>query len=103
MKSFIIYHRANGEILRTGSCPNNMLSLQIRSFNEKLIEGRANDLTDKISNGKVISKSQEELAADEKANLPNPTELLIQQKMQQLLRTQAVEELKREGKIDRKY
>lgn len=49
MKNFIIYHHVSGKILRTGYCPNTMFSIQRISSSEKLIEGRANDVKERIN------------------------------------------------------
>jgi len=100
MKNFIVYSKNTGEILRTGTCPSNMISIQASKLNEKVIEGVANDLTEKIYKGTVIKKSGAEIYAYEEATKPNPVEVLIQLKMKELLREQAITELKREGKIE---
>lgn len=55
MKSFIVYSTATGEILRTGSCPDADVALQA-GVDESVIEGKANDSTQMIINGEVVSK-----------------------------------------------
>jgi hypothetical protein len=47
VKNYII-HDVDGNILRTGSCPENMLELQVNE-NEFLLEGVANDLTQLVN------------------------------------------------------
>jgi len=54
MTSYIIYN-IQGEILRTGSCPDDMFELQ-KNGDEYIIAGQANDLTQKIVGGKVVDK-----------------------------------------------
>lgn len=51
--NFII-HNAAGQILRTGSCPEDHMQLQARE-GETAIEGEANDALDRIENGKVVA------------------------------------------------
>lgn len=61
IKRFIIYNK-NGVILRTGSAPANMFSIQ-RHGDELIMEGTANDVTQKIVGGQVVDKTPEELEA----------------------------------------
>ena len=64
MKNFIIYNQ-KGEILRTGYCLPNTFYLQANE-NEFVMEGKANDVTQKITNagikGKVVDKTPQEIA-----------------------------------------
>lgn len=55
MKQFII-HDADGNILRTGSCPEDMLAMQAGN-GEYVIEGIADDATQMVSNNQLVSKS----------------------------------------------
>jgi len=58
MKSFIVYN-ADGDILRTGTCPDNMMGIQASKSNgEHILEGMANDVTQKIVKGKIVEKKQ---------------------------------------------
>ena len=43
MKNFIVYN-STGKILRTGSCPDNMVVAQTPDYDEWVIEGEADDL-----------------------------------------------------------
>jgi len=99
MKNFIVYNKKTGKILRTGICPSNMLSIQASEENEMVMEGQANDEYERIVDGKIVRKSDEEIAAIEKKKKPDPQEQLIRNKMNEILRRMAVQELKQEGKI----
>ena len=78
---FIVYNR-NGKILRTGICAAQDLFLQAGD-SEFVMEGAANDITQKIANagikGKVVNKTTEEieldspvvLAGEQPANITN--------------------------------
>ena len=55
--NYIVYD-SDGEILRTGTCPTSMFILQA-SKGEFVIEGIANDVTQKIVDGKVVEKINE--------------------------------------------
>jgi len=54
MKRFIIYS-SNGVILRTGTCPDEVFALQ-RSGDELIMEGVADDATQRIVDGEVVAK-----------------------------------------------
>lgn len=94
MKDFIVYN-TEGKILRTGSCPDDMVKLQ----GELVMEGKANDIEHKIVKGKVAKKTKKELDAIKKKMQPDPKEILIRDKMQEILRKQAIDELTKEGKL----
>ena len=47
MKKFIVFNNLTGKILRTGSCSDNNFLLQAQ-LNETVIEGEANDVTQKV-------------------------------------------------------
>jgi hypothetical protein len=47
MKKYIIYNLITGYIIRTGVCPSDMFSKQIK-IGEGLVEGEANDETQMI-------------------------------------------------------
>lgn len=64
--NFIVYDRS-GVILRTGSCSEEMLSIQ-EQFGETVIEGTANDQTQYILDGVVTKYTEEELLA--KSSIP---------------------------------
>lgn len=59
MKTFVVYN-GQGEIMRTGACPDNMLAAQARP-GEFVMEGNACDTTHKVQAGKIIMKSPEEI------------------------------------------
>ena len=56
MKNFIVYD-SEGNILRTGSCQDGDVSLQAGS-GESVMEGTADDATQMIVNGEVVSKPE---------------------------------------------
>lgn len=58
----IIHNTKSGEILRTGSCPEEMLSIQAQE-GETVIEGEANDQTQYIVDGIVTGYTEAELVA----------------------------------------
>ena len=64
--NFIIYD-ATGTILRTGSCPDSMLSIQAQN-GETVIEGQANQNAQYISDGVVTNYTEAELVS--KQNIP---------------------------------
>jgi len=53
----------SGRILRTGGCPRDIFELQAHK-DEFIIEGTANDVTQKIVDGKVTNKTSEEIEAE---------------------------------------
>lgn len=97
MKNFIV-HDINGNILRTGSCPDDMMEIQAGQ-GELVMEGKANDIEDKIVEGKITRKTEAEIDAIKESMKPDPKEILIQNKMQEILRKQAIDELAKEGKL----
>jgi len=54
VKNYIV-HDQNGNILRTGVCPDDMMDLNARE-NETIIEGIANDKRHIVLNGKICDK-----------------------------------------------
>lgn len=98
MKHFIVYD-ATGIILRTGRCHDDTLALQ----GELVIEGIADDSLHCIIDGQVtdIPIPILEVAAHEenKQRGNQKLEKMIKNKMQSILRGQAVDELKKEGKL----
>ncbi len=61
MKRYTIYNK-KGEILRVGQCPNDMFNLQVHpERGEQIIEGLANDRTQKVVDGKIANKTLEEI------------------------------------------
>lgn len=72
MKTYIVYDK-DGRILRTGICPDHMSALQA-SGNEFVMEGSANDVTQKIkfepSGPKIIDKTPKEIEAEKPSEIP---------------------------------
>lgn len=62
MKCYIIYDK-NGKIIRAGSCPDSMFLLQVHN-DEFIMEGTADNITQKIVDGKIVNKTSEEIKAD---------------------------------------
>jgi len=67
MKDFVVY--ADGKVLRSGSCQNDTFYLQAGD-GEFVIEGKADDITQKIINGKVVDKTHEEIEAEKPPRIP---------------------------------
>ena len=97
MKNYIVYDKS-GTILRTGICPDDMMNIQVQE-GELVMEGAANDIELRIVKGKIVRKSETEINAIKEAMKPDPKELLISQRMSELVRKQAIKELTKEGKM----
>ena len=97
MKNYIVYDES-GTILRTGICPDDMMRIQAQE-GELVMEGKANDVENRIVKGKIVRKSEAEINAIKEAMKPDPKELLISQRMSEIVRKQAIKELTEEGKI----
>ena len=95
--NYIVYDK-DGNILKTGICPQDMVQLQAGT-DEFVMEGAANDIEHRIVKGKIVRKSEAEINAIKEAMEPDPKEQLISQRMHEIMRRQAIEELTREGKI----
>ena len=59
MKNYIVYN-SSGKILRTGTCPDEMMEIQAREPGELVMEGVANDLIHYIKNGQIKEKKKRE-------------------------------------------
>lgn len=59
MKTFIVYD-SDGRILRTGTCQDNDFAKQAKA-KEFVMEGTANDVTQKIVDGRVMNRTAEEM------------------------------------------
>ena len=70
MKNYIVYDN-KGKILRTGSCSNTSFALKAGD-GELIIEGVADDVTQKIIDGKVVNKTSEEMAAENPPSIEIP-------------------------------
>jgi hypothetical protein len=101
MKNFIIYDH-EGKILRTGTCPSDMLSIQPGN-NEIVMEGEADDSKHYIKNGEVVEHTEEMKKERKNKEVQreqfNYQQRLIDGKINEILRNQAIEELKKEGKL----
>jgi len=102
MKQYIVYNSI-GKILRIGICPDDMMEIQAGQ-DEFVMEGVANDVKHVIVDSKIVEyiKTSEDIAKEEQRETERQKEVLIISKMQEILRKQAIEELKKEGKIDDK-
>lgn len=73
MKNFIVYDK-HGKILRSGTCQDNTFYRQAHD-GEFVMEGRANDVTQKIINagikGKIVNRAPQEI----KTVNPTPPEI----------------------------
>lgn len=72
MKTFIVYD-CGGKILRTGTCQDSDFARQPNA-KEFVMEGEANDSTQKIVAGEVVDKSPQELAEATYTPEPVPPE-----------------------------
>lgn len=109
MKDFIVYDNRTGEILRTGSAPDDMVDIQTDAEYESVVEGTADDECDQVNiETKELMKDfkttrkkiQDE--ADLKWEKDTPTrerELLIKERMDLNARNKAEQELIDEGII----
>ena len=97
MKNYIVFN-GDGEILRTGICPDDMMNIQVQE-GELVMEGKASDIEHRIVKGKIVRKSEAEINAIKEAMKPDPKERLISQKMNEIVRKQAIKELTEEGKM----
>lgn len=87
---FIVYNKA-GKILRTVSCPLSHRNFQAKE-GEFVMEGTANDVTQKIINigiaGKIVNKTLEEIEADNPPQsfiLPKQTAQITNEQWQDVL------------------
>ena len=63
MISWLTTYKTGGSILRVISCPPHLLSLQRLRPGEFKFEGKANAITQKIVDGKIVDKTPAELKA----------------------------------------
>ena len=95
--NYIVYDK-DGNILKTGICPQDMVQLQAGT-DEFVMEGAANDIEHRIVKGKIVRKSEAEISLIRKKLEIDPKERLISQRMSEIVRKQAIKELTKEGKI----
>jgi hypothetical protein len=98
MKGYIVFNPATGEILRHGHCPDKMIFIQAGE-GEAVIEGMANDVTEKIdiNSFQVIGKTEDEIKRSSLPE-PDPKGLQIERKKQEILHRMAVAEIEAEEK-----
>lgn len=114
--NFIVYDKTTGEIIRTGICPEGMMqaqlidyigSLPVSAGKHSIMEGNADQMKDLVDiSTKQILKGQRHyvppssmrryLDPDSKEFKDNK---MIREKMDNMLRDQAIKELKKEGKL----
>jgi len=70
MKNYVVYNKLTGEILRTGICSDESIELQALD-KETVIEGIANDITQKIVDGIIIDKSPDEISKQKIKRIPH--------------------------------
>lgn len=104
-KPFVVYLKTTGKIIRRGYCPTNMIEIQANTDDEGVLggEGYCGIHMVNINTKQIINKSQEILDAENiiENNIKNKEieNKLITDKMNEILRVMAIEELKKEGKL----
>jgi len=66
--TYLIYDKT-GKILRVVKCPPAMSKMQAKE-GEFVLEGEANDATQKIVDGKIVNKTPEEIEAEKSPVIP---------------------------------
>lgn len=101
MVNFVVYNKF-GQILRTGTCPKNMVAIQAGDGEYSLI-GNGSDRDHKVINGKVVSRSPEEInelmETEDTTKKSQERRRMINSKGQEIIDRMAIEELKKEGKL----
>lgn len=69
---YILFNCRTDQILRVGSCPREQILNQVLLPDEDVIEGIANDVTQKIVGSKVVDKTSEEI--EDQKSIPMPIE-----------------------------
>lgn len=98
--NYIVFHKDTGKILRTGSCPGHMLQNQVLNSDEDVMEGIADDIRNFVDPTTKKLQVHEQVEIQHTALLSS--NLLINQRMNDILRRQAISELTAEGLIDKK-
>jgi len=70
MKAYIIFDKKSGKITSTGACQDICFGYGLTE-NQAIIEGQANDVTQKVIDGKIVDKTPEEIEAEK----PKPVEI----------------------------
>jgi hypothetical protein len=101
-KTFIEYDKITGEIGIIRKYDGEMIPEQVCVETHSILEVESfegNGIENKIVDGKIERKTEEEIATSNGKWELSPEEKLIQKKMGDLLRQMAIDELKKEGKI----
>lgn len=110
MSNFIIYDKNTGDILRTGSCPESMMNIQVDKEIESIMEGAADDACDKVNletkkvmkeyktTRKKIQEEEERIWEEEAPQ--RERERIIKERVDQNNRNKAIQELIDEGIIE---
>lgn len=69
MSYYTVFDPSTGKILRSGTCQQRDIKLQARD-DETVIQGKADDATQKIVAGKIVAKTQAEIDADKPPIVP---------------------------------
>jgi hypothetical protein len=107
--NFVVYDKYTGEIKRTGFCGERDFYKQAIEQNEFVLEGVADGSFDKvdIKNKRIIiegKKSKKEYKTqDDMIKKDNNMNILILDKMNEILRRMAIKELKEDGKLPKDY
>jgi hypothetical protein len=75
---FYIYDINTGQVIRTGQCPKEFISLQVIANNEVSVEGYANDIRHKVVDGSLVLKTDQELT-DQYSNLMSTLGITLEQ------------------------
>ena len=101
---YTIFNMLTGKIIKTVRCPVDMINLQLRE-NEDYVEGEYLDTKYFIKNREPLelpNNDKEEAQQRIQYTIPEE-EVLIRSKQMELFRQQAIEELKKEGKLPEDY
>ena len=99
--NFIVYDKYTGKIKRTGFCNEEDFNRQAIEQNELVLEGIADDSFDIVDtkNKKIIKGHK--IVND--VNIKDNINILILDKMNEILRRMAIKELKEDGKLPKDY
>jgi hypothetical protein len=61
MTAYTTYEVASGNILKTGTCPDNAVELQRDNASQRVVAEPSNPLTDYVKNGKVVPRQEMKL------------------------------------------
>ena len=67
---FVIFEKVTGEIIRFGKCPEGDVKNQHLEDGQGILQGTANDVEDKIIEGEVVRRSEEEIVSRKEQFLP---------------------------------